>query len=57
MAGAGEKPSKRTRIWRNARLATMSPSLPGLGVVDDGAVAASDGRIVFAGPAAELPPH
>ncbi|WP_394893403.1 imidazolonepropionase [Mesorhizobium sp. AaZ16] len=55
MAGAGEKPSKRTRIWRNARLATMSPSLPGLGVVDDGAVAASDGRIVFAGPAAELP--
>jgi imidazolonepropionase len=55
MAGAGEKPSSRTRIWRNARLATMSPSLPGLGVVDDGAVVASDGRIVFAGPAAQLP--
>jgi imidazolonepropionase len=55
MAGAGEKPSSRTRIWRNARLATMSPSLPGLGVVDDGAIVASEGRIVFAGPAAQLP--
>jgi imidazolonepropionase len=33
----------------------MSPSLPGLGVVDDGTVVASEGRIVFAGPAAELP--
>jgi imidazolonepropionase len=33
----------------------MSPSLPGLGVVDDGAIVASEGRIVFAGPAAQLP--
>jgi imidazolonepropionase len=32
----------------------MSPSLPGLGVIDDGAVVASEGRIVFAGPAAEV---
>ena len=55
MAGAGEKPSSRTRIWRNARLATMSPSLPGLGVVDGGAIVARAGRIVFAGPAAEVP--
>jgi imidazolonepropionase len=55
MAGAGEKPSSRTRIWRNARLATMSPSLPGLGVLDDGAIVARAGRIVFAGPAAEVP--
>jgi imidazolonepropionase len=55
MAGAGEKPSSRMRIWRNARLATMSPSAPGLGVVDDGAIVAIDGRIVFAGPAAEIP--
>ncbi|NGO53269.1 imidazolonepropionase [Allomesorhizobium camelthorni] len=55
MAGAGEESSKRTCIWRNARLATMSQSLSGLGVVDDGAVVAREGRIVFAGPAAQLP--
>jgi imidazolonepropionase len=55
MAGAGEETSGQARIWRNARLATMSPSLPGLGIVDDGAVIAGEGRIVFAGPAAELP--
>jgi imidazolonepropionase len=55
MAGAREKPSSRTRIWRNARLATMSQSLPGLGVVDDGVIVAGEGRIVFAGPAAQLP--
>ncbi|WP_353640888.1 imidazolonepropionase [Mesorhizobium sp. WSM2239] len=55
MAGAREELSKRTRIWRNARLATMSPSLPGLGVINDGAIVAREGRIVFAGPAAETP--
>ncbi|WP_442578113.1 imidazolonepropionase [Mesorhizobium sp. ASY16-5R] len=44
-----------TRIWRNARLATMSPRLPGLGVVERGAVAAVDGRIIFAGAEADLP--
>ncbi|MFI0843576.1 imidazolonepropionase [Mesorhizobium sp. IMUNJ 23232] len=44
-----------TRIWRNARLATMSPALPGLGVIEHGAIAAVDGKIVFAGAEAELP--
>lgn len=43
------------RIWRGARLATMAPGLPGLGIVERGAVAARDGRIVFAGPEADLP--
>jgi imidazolonepropionase len=43
------------RIWRDARLATMAPSAPGLGVVDRGVVAAADGRIVFAGSASEAP--
>jgi imidazolonepropionase len=43
------------RIWRNARLATMAPGQPGLGVVERGAVVARAGRIVFAGPEAELP--
>ena len=42
-------------LWSNARLATMAPSMPGLGVVEHGAVAARDGRIVFAGPHADLP--
>lgn len=43
------------RIWRNARLATLSPALPGMGLVEHGAVAAEDGRIVYAGPEAEMP--
>ncbi|HKH33010.1 MAG TPA: imidazolonepropionase [Beijerinckiaceae bacterium] len=42
------------RLWRNARLARMA-ALPGLGVVERGAVAAKDGRIAFAGPETELP--
>ena len=42
------------RIWRNARLATLANG-PGLGVVEDAAVVARQGRILFAGPAGELP--
>jgi imidazolonepropionase len=42
-------------VWRNARLATLAESAPGLGIVKRGAVAARDGRIVFAGPEAEIP--
>ncbi|HRP78339.1 MAG TPA: imidazolonepropionase [Aquamicrobium sp.] len=48
--------AKDDRIWSNARLATLDPDRPGLGIVEDGAVAARDGRILFAGPAADLPP-
>ena len=43
------------RLWMNARLATLDPSRPGLGVVDDGAIACTGGRIVFAGPRTEMP--
>jgi imidazolonepropionase len=43
------------RIWLDARLATLAPGRDGLGVADKAAVAATDGRIVFAGPMAELP--
>lgn len=43
------------RIWRNARLATLSPRLPGLGIIDNGLIAAKAGKIVFAGRAAEAP--
>jgi imidazolonepropionase len=42
-------------IWLDARLATLAPGRPGLGVIERGAVAAKDGRIAFAGPVAELP--
>ena len=41
------------RIWHGARLATMAGD--GLGIVDDGVVACTDGRIVYAGPAADAP--
>jgi imidazolonepropionase len=41
------------RMWRNARLLTLAG--PGLGPVEDGIVAERDGRIVYAGPAADAP--
>jgi len=41
------------RVWFNARLATLAG--PDLGLVENGAVAAVDGRIAFAGPAKDLP--
>jgi imidazolonepropionase len=43
------------RIWLNARLATLAPGKAGLGVVERGAVAATAGRIAFAGATADLP--
>ena len=42
-------------VWTGARLATLDPGRPGLGVVEDGVVAARDGRILYAGPAADAP--
>ncbi|SHO65550.1 imidazolonepropionase [Pseudoxanthobacter soli DSM 19599] len=42
-------------LWTGARLATLDPQRPGLGIVEDGAIAARDGRIVFAGPHGDLP--
>ncbi len=42
-------------LWTNARLATLAPDREGLGVIEGGAVAATDGRIVWVGPAAEAP--
>jgi imidazolonepropionase len=46
--------SPTARLFRNARLATMADG-NGLGIVEKGAVAARDGRIVYAGSAADLP--
>ena len=42
-------------IWLDARLATLVPGRSGLGIVEQGVVAAKDGRIAFAGSAADLP--
>jgi len=42
-------------LWLNARLATLDPAKPGLGVIEHGAVAATDGRIAFAGAMDALP--
>lgn len=43
------------RVWRNARLATLRDGEPGLGVIEQGVVAARDGRIAFAGPQSDFP--
>ena len=43
-------------VWRNARLATLAPAAPGLGLVERGAVAAVGGRIAYSGPEADMPP-
>jgi imidazolonepropionase len=43
------------RLWRNARLATLAPGQPGLGVVEDGVIACRDGLIAYAGPWRDAP--
>jgi imidazolonepropionase len=45
----------KKRIWTNARLATMSPRLPGLGIVEKGTLIAEGERITYAGPADQAP--
>jgi imidazolonepropionase len=53
---AGRKASEpQARVWRNARLATLAQGQPGLGIVEHGAVAIRDGKIVYAGPESGLP--
>ena len=43
------------RAWTDARLATLDPSRPGVGVIEAGVVAEADGTILYAGPAADAP--
>ncbi|MBR0873360.1 imidazolonepropionase [Bradyrhizobium tropiciagri] len=43
------------RIWHNARLATMRADRPDLGEIDNGLIAARDGRIVYAGAQSDFP--
>ena len=48
-ATGGQGAVRLDKVWRNARLATLAPGRPGLGVVERGAVALSGGRIAYAG--------
>ncbi|MBV9462306.1 MAG: imidazolonepropionase [Bradyrhizobium sp.] len=43
------------RVWHRCRLATLNPDSEGLGVIEDGVIAAKDGLIVYAGPKADVP--
>jgi imidazolonepropionase len=43
------------KLWLDARLVTVRADLPGLGIIENGAIAAKDGRIVFAGIQSDLP--
>lgn len=43
------------RVWTGARIATLDPGRPGLGTIEDGAVAVRDGRIAWIGPVAQMP--
>jgi imidazolonepropionase len=43
------------RVWHRCRLATLSPQREGIGIVEDGLIAAKDGLIVYAGPRADAP--
>jgi imidazolonepropionase len=42
-------------LWHNARLLTLAPGHPGLGVIEGGLVAGAGGKIVFAGVADDAP--
>ncbi|WP_419696722.1 imidazolonepropionase [Mesorhizobium muleiense] len=55
MAGESKSRAGEVRLWRKARLATMADSAAGLGIIEDGAIAARDGLIVYAGPEADMP--
>ncbi len=44
-------------LWRNARLATLAKGMPGLGVIEQGAIITQGGRFVFAGAQTDLPAH
>jgi imidazolonepropionase len=55
MTIASDNDAPDDRVWMDARLATLSPHQAGLGVIEHGAIATRAGRIVFAGPEADLP--
>lgn len=48
------KSDGKSRLWRDARLATLKEGEPGLGIVEKGAILTRDGRIVFVGNESDL---
>lgn len=42
-------------LWKNCHLATLVSGQPGLGLIEKGIIAAQDGKILYAGPAADAP--
>ena len=42
-------------LWHHCRLATLAPDRSGLGLVEDGLIAETGGKIVYAGPAKDAP--
>jgi imidazolonepropionase len=51
----GSGPLRCDRVFFNARLATLAPGQEGVGLIEKGAVAAIDGRIVYAGTMSDMP--
>jgi imidazolonepropionase len=45
------------RLWRSARLITLAPERPGLGLIESGAIGVSQRRIAYVGPESDLPRH
>jgi imidazolonepropionase len=43
------------RIWTGARIATLDPARPGLGIIESAALATRGGRVAWIGPTAEMP--
>nr|WP_295886006.1 imidazolonepropionase [uncultured Devosia sp.] len=44
-----------SRLWTNARITTLDASLPGLGIIERGAILADGERIAWVGPMDDLP--
>lgn len=43
------------RLWRGARLVTLEPGRPGIGLIENGVIAVSQGRIAHVGTESDLP--
>jgi len=55
MAFSSNTDNSCDRLWVDARVATLAGDRPGLGIIERGAVASKNGRIVFAGEESALP--
>lgn len=51
----GSASGSPSRLWRNARLATLAVDKAGLGIIEKGAIVIENGRIIFAGAEGDLP--